>query len=69
MFSAAGPWKQRLSNAFFNIESLGGVLGVASSSTRFRAQLAMFVWLVLWLVPHLFSFLPGSTVFQRHLSN
>lgn len=41
--SAAGPWYSRLSDAFQKLETLGGVNAVASSS-RFQAQIAMFVW-------------------------
>ncbi|KAL7811924.1 fungal-specific transcription factor domain-containing protein [Trichoderma gracile] len=41
--SAAGPWYTRLSDAFQKLETLGGLNAVANSS-RFQAQIAMFVW-------------------------
>ncbi|KAL6879365.1 fungal-specific transcription factor domain-containing protein [Trichoderma novae-zelandiae] len=41
--SAAGPWYTRLHDAYQKLETLGGVNAVASSS-RFQAQIAMFVW-------------------------
>ncbi|KAL6876302.1 fungal-specific transcription factor domain-containing protein [Trichoderma longibrachiatum] len=41
--SAAGPWYARLSDAYQKLETLGGVNAVACSS-RFSAQIAMFVW-------------------------
>ncbi|KAK6366489.1 hypothetical protein LTS17_010574 [Exophiala oligosperma] len=44
LVSAVGPWKARLSDTYLRLESIGGVNFIASSSARFRAQLAMFVW-------------------------
>ena len=44
LFSAVGPWKDRLSGAYNKIEMVGGPLRLATSSRRLRAQLAMFVW-------------------------
>ncbi|KAL7783097.1 fungal-specific transcription factor domain-containing protein [Trichoderma ceciliae] len=41
--SAVGPWNMRLVDAYNKIESIGGVNAISSSS-RFQAQIAMFVW-------------------------
>lgn len=69
MLAATGPWKERLSNAFHDIESLKGVLDLAASSARLRAQLAMFVWFVLFPVPCLFFLHPASTRLYQDLTN
>ncbi|KAK5065227.1 hypothetical protein LTR84_001065 [Exophiala bonariae] len=42
--SAEGPWKERLSAALCKIAALNDILGIASSSARFRAQLGLFIW-------------------------